>query len=160
LSERIPAGGPYKAAIGIHEQINADDIKDSRKLWSTYCSNDLELCKRFYNVVISMTNLISEARLEDIDVKNYQGIDKEFLNVVETIKNNYSLYLSGGVISFGEFVLAKFNRDLTLLNGKFMEKNEVSLIPLEEALLLSSLNYVNLVKTLPYKIINNLQKKD
>jgi len=160
LSERIPAGGPYKAAIGIHEQINADDIKDSRKLWGTYCSNDLELCKRFYNVVISMTKLISEARLEDIDAKNYQGIDKEFLNIMEYIRNNYSLYLSGSVISFGEFILVKFNRDLTLLNGKFMEKNDVSLIPMEEALLLSSLNYVELVKTLSYKIINSMEKKD
>ncbi|AFZ70167.1 hypothetical protein Calag_0396 [Caldisphaera lagunensis DSM 15908] len=159
MSEKIPAGGPYKAAIGIHEQLNADDIKDSRRLWSTYCTNDLELCKKFYDIIINISNLIAEARIEDIDSSTYQGIDKDFLNIMNSIKNNYSLYLSGSIISFGEFVLVKFNRGISLPNGKFIEKNEISLIPLEEAILLSSLKYVDPVTTLSYSIINK-QKKD
>ncbi len=159
MSEKIPAGGPYKAAIGIHEQLNADDIKDSRKLWSAYCSNDLELCRKFYDIIMNISNLISEARIEDVDASTYQGIDKDFLYIINLIKNNYSLYLSGAVISFGEFVLVKFNRDISLPNGKFLEKNEISLIPIEEAILLSSLKYVSPVTTLSYNVINR-QKKD
>jgi len=148
LSERIPAGGPFRAVIGLHEQLNAETIKEARKLWGIYCSEDVELCRRFSSIARKVSSQISLVRIEDIDPNEYKGLDRDFLTTIKKIIDRYSTYLSGEAISFGEFVLVKFNKDLMLSDSKEYERGEVTLVQLEEAVLLSALDYVEIIKTL------------
>jgi hypothetical protein len=153
LSERIPVGGPFRAAIGLHEQVNADSIRDSRRLWGLYCSNDNKLCEKFYEIIYELSNYIAEMRIEDINYEDYKGIDREFFAKLNKIKSDYASYLSGEIISFGEYVLVKANKDLILLNNKFIERGEMTLVLLEEAILLSALGNVSLIKSLSSHMI-------
>ncbi|MDP8003031.1 MAG: hypothetical protein ACP5I6_01080 [Caldisphaera sp.] len=153
MSERIPVGGPFRAAIGLHEQVNADSIRDSRRLWGLYCSNDNKLCEKFYEIIYELSNYIAEMRIEDINYEDYKGIDREFFAKLNKIKSDYASYLSGEIISFGEYVLVKANKDLILLNNKFIERGEMTLVLLEEAILLSALGNVSLIKSLSSHMI-------
>ena len=38
MSSEVPAGGPYKAALGMHEPLTVEHLKEARRQLSYYCT--------------------------------------------------------------------------------------------------------------------------
>ncbi|MEB3779626.1 MAG: hypothetical protein GSR85_05270 [Desulfurococcales archaeon] len=108
MSERIPAGGAYRAAVGLHESLSVEHLRNARSILSTYCSEPGVLCGKALEVVRRASMLVAEARISDLAGKpDYTGIDAGIIKLHSRLIEFYSLYISGLVVTYGEHVLVK-----------------------------------------------------
>lgn len=149
MSSEIPGGGPYRAAIGSHDVITAESLRSIRKARSSYCSGDLEVCRRYLGLVREAADLIARARLEEMSGQGYNGVDAGFLRVCERVRDLYAKYISGSAVSRGESVLVEAKSDLLTPEGDLVMAGDVWYVDVRTAAALYALGLVEPVLSWP-----------
>ena len=106
MSERIPAGGPYRAAIGIHEPLTLEHLRLARSLVSSYCRS-MEFCVKYIEKVSKAALLVAKARVNDLVGTEYSGLDSELISLFNRFIDFYAGYLAGLYVIAGEDVIAR-----------------------------------------------------
>ncbi|MCE4625576.1 MAG: hypothetical protein F7C35_06930 [Desulfurococcales archaeon] len=124
MSERVPAGGPYRAAIGLHEGFNLEHLSEARKILSTYCGSGRGYCCTVISMLERIAPLVARARLEDLagDSK-YEGLDKEVIELFSGLLEFYSGYISGLLLGYAEDVIVRV-REAFRLEGHLLYPGE------------------------------------
>ncbi len=131
MSERIPAGGAYRAATGMHDSLNLEHIVEAKRLLYTYCPG--EFCRRFLDLLSEASGLVAKARIEDLSYKeSYSGIDSGVMNLYRGLVDFYSGYLSGVLVTVGEDVVVRVLSPLSI-DGVVVEAGETVRLPPERA---------------------------
>jgi len=141
LSKSMPAGGPYKAAVGLHEPLTAASLSASRKALLSYCASKgrLPYCSKYLDLVTRLSRDISRARFEDLLFDSeYQGADSRLFAIIRRALEFYADLLAGKLGVYGDRILVKTRYPLRY-HSLILEEGEIVLIPIPEALLLASL---------------------
>jgi len=140
LSERVPAGGPYRAAAGMHEPLSLEHIAEAKKLLSSYCPG--RFCEPLLSSLRESSLLVAEARLLDLAwEKGYAGIDSEVVKALPRLVDLYARYISGMLLTHGEYVIVRVLRVFES-RGSLLRKGDIARLPPGEALLLALLGMV------------------
>ncbi|MGC9210474.1 MAG: hypothetical protein ACP5FT_04345 [Acidilobus sp.] len=158
MSSEIPGGGPYKAAIGNHEIITVESLKSIRRVRSSYCSGDAELCQRYVSLVDEVGRLVATARLDDMSPQGYAGVDAGFLSAQELLRDLYGKFISGSLVTSGERVLVTATRDLLTPEGDFLRAGDVWYADVREAVGLYLMGVVAPVLSWPEAAVPLLRK--
>ena len=128
MSSEIPAGGPYKAALGMHEPLTVEHLKEARRQLSYYCTAHARFCREFIARVRDASLNVARARLEDLPAsKDYVGVDKSVLDVAERLVNFYSEYIAGLLALHGEDVAVEAKADVKI--GKLpLKRGEIAFL--------------------------------
>ncbi|MCE4612587.1 MAG: hypothetical protein F7C07_01995 [Desulfurococcales archaeon] len=113
MSERIPAGGLYRTATGIHEPLSLEHLRLARYMASTYCRSR-EFCREYIERTLRASILVAKARINDLVGTDYTGLDSEILSLIDKLVEFYAKYLAGLYVLAGEDVLAKASTTLKL----------------------------------------------
>lgn len=105
MSEGIPAGGPYRAAIGMHDTLTLEHLRAARSTLSTYCRSP-EYCREYIRVLEEASRLVARARARDLGGE-YRGVDRGVLDAIGRILEFYASYLAGLYMVSGEQVLVE-----------------------------------------------------
>ena len=147
MSEQVPAGGPYKAAIGLHEPLLVEHLKDARRMLSYYCLSKREYCDGYVRRVLEASRSVAEARLEDIaGSKDYRGVDADIMKSLPDLVSFYSEYLAGLYVLHGEDVMVRSKADLDR-EGLSLRRGEITLLPPGTALRLALSRLVEPVRS-------------
>ncbi len=133
MSERIPAGGPYKAAIGMHEPLSLEHLMEAKRMLSVYCGAGEQYCCSLIRYLVEASLLVARSRLNDlIDNKKYNGIDKGLLVLYDRLIKFYALYISGLALTFGEdpIMIAKHRVEI---DGVLVQPGEYIRLPVDKA---------------------------
>lgn len=122
MSERIPAGGPFRASRGMHDSLNLEHLSEAKNQLYTYCPG--EFCESFLSKVKESAILVAKARLFDLSYdENYAGIDKDAISIYNRLVNLYAYYISGLLVNHGEDIVVRVVQPFSL-NGIIMEPGE------------------------------------
>jgi hypothetical protein len=148
MSNSIPAGGPFKAAVGLHESLTPNSIASSRKALSSYCSSpDRELCKAAIRIMKRTSDLIARARIEDLTFNdNYSGSDAPLFKRLRRIISFYSDFIAGFLVNYGDKALVKAKSNITL-NNVVIEEGELLVLPVADSALLVALDLAEPVES-------------
>ena len=113
MSERIPAGGLYRTAAGIHEPVSLEHLRLARYMVSTYCRSE-EFCKDYLDRVSRASVLVAKSRINDLVGTDYSGLDSEILGLIDRLVEFYAKYLAGLYVLAGEDVLVRASTTLKL----------------------------------------------
>ncbi len=128
MSERVPAGGPYRAAAGMHESLNLEHLSEARRLLYTYCPG--EFCGEYLERLRKSSLIIARTRIEDLSRDaNYVGIDKGILDLYRRMIELYSEYISGLLVTVGENIVVKTLMPVALDDRVVVEKGESLPLP-------------------------------
>ena len=116
MSERVPAGGPFKAAAGMHESLSLEHLGEARRLLSSYCGSGEEYCCRVVSILRTVAPLVARARIEDLALsgQSYEGLDKPVLGLFSRLAELYAEYISGLLLTHGEDVIVQALRAFEL----------------------------------------------
>ncbi len=124
MSERIPAGGPYKAAAGLHEPLSLEHLMEARRAASIYCGSQDEYCCQFLRHLKKASILVAKARIRDlVENANYTGIDSGILELYNRLVEFYADYISASLLSYGENPVMHLRTSI-VLDGVKLEKGE------------------------------------
>ena len=128
MSSEIPAGGPYKAALGMHEPLTVEHLKEARRQLSYYCTAHVKFCREFIAKVREASINVARARLEDLPAsKDYMGVDKGVLDVAERLVSFYADYIAGLLALHGEDVAVEARADIKI--GRLpLRKGEIAFL--------------------------------
>jgi len=127
LSERIPVGGPFRAAAGLHEPLNYDHIGEAKRVIAYYCPG--EYCERLLALIEESAKLVAKARLEDLSrSEKYQGIDQGVIDLYLRLAEFYSGYISGFYAGYGELVAVEILASVEI-DGVLVMPGETLLLP-------------------------------
>ena len=147
MSRSIPAGGPFKAAIGLHEPLTGANLREAKKALLNYCISGPKFCKKYLEVLNEMSSLIARIRIDDLLFdEGYEGIDSGLFKALRTIIDFYAKILAGEVAGYGDRVLVVTAKD-SWYNGRYLERGEVLLLPLPDALMLTALGVATPVES-------------
>ncbi|MEB3844879.1 MAG: hypothetical protein LRS48_04270 [Desulfurococcales archaeon] len=133
MSERIPAGGPYKAAVGLHESLNLEHIVEAKRVLSIYCSAGRDYCREIIGRLSEVSSLVARARIEDLSWNTeYSGLDAGILGIVRRITEFYAKYIAGFIATFGEDPLMII-RGVVQYGPTVLQEGEIARLPLEKA---------------------------
>ena len=105
MSSEVPAGGPFKAALGMHEPLTIEHLKEARRQLSYYCLAEKRFCAEYVKRVKEISLNVASARLEDLaGGEGYAGIDKDLISILGELAGFYADYLSGLLALHGEEV--------------------------------------------------------
>ncbi|MDM7275754.1 MAG: hypothetical protein P3X22_006540 [Thermoprotei archaeon] len=134
MSERVPLGGPFKAAMGMHEPQTLEPLREARRQLSTYCASPSEVCGKYLEVIVEVSSRMAAVRLEDIAARGaYEGIDKPVIVAYKKLLEIYSKYLAGLFIVWGDQLLVELSGSVEV-KGKMLNKGDLVNLSLEEAL--------------------------
>lgn len=148
MSNSIPAGGPFKAAVGLHEPLTASTLAQTRRILASYCASSWrDLCLKIIKVSSEASALVSRARFEDLAFNGtYRGSDSPLFEKIRVIINFYAKLIAGLIVVYGDKPLVRAKAKVPLGNST-LEPGEVVLLPLAEAALLSALGFVEPVES-------------
>ncbi|MGC9071535.1 MAG: hypothetical protein ACP5HK_02405 [Acidilobus sp.] len=153
MSSEIPGGGPYKAAIGSHEVITTESLRSLRRVRSSYCSGDLELCQRYVSLIDEAGVLIARARLDEMTSEGYSGVDAGFIKAQELLRDLYGKYVSGSLVSSGEKVLVMAKSDIFTSEGHLIMTGDLWYADVREAAGLYVMGVVEPVMSWPEAVV-------
>lgn len=147
MSERVPAGGAYRAAVGLHEPLSVEHLRAARHLLSIYCRTANPFCSKYLDLVRRASLLVARARIEDLSSdSSYSGIDEGVIRALERLVDFYSNLIAGIMVTVGEYVLVKA-RATVIGGGADLVEGEVSLVPIDRAATLYVAGLVEPVKS-------------
>ncbi len=130
MSERVPAGGVFRAASMMHESLNLEHLNEAKSLLYTYCPGPF--CREFLDRLAEASKLVAKARLSDLSFdENYMGIDGGLFKAVRRILEVYSDYISGIAVTFGEDMAVRVISPFALDNT-VVEPGEIVPVPLDK----------------------------
>ncbi|MCE4619353.1 MAG: hypothetical protein F7C82_01425 [Desulfurococcales archaeon] len=122
MSERIPAGGPFRASTGMHDSLNLEHLSEAKGLLYTYCPGDF--CEEYLARVRKTALLVAKSRLYDLSYdENYAGIDRDVLSLYNKLVELYADYLSGLLVNYGEDIVVRVLHPFSL-DGIIVEPGE------------------------------------
>ena len=128
MSAGIPAGGPFKAAVGLHEALSLEHLREVRRLLSSYCLAGEGYCREALRLVREAARLIARARLEDlVDDDKYQGLDAPLLALIRRLRDVYEAYLSGTMALAGENPVVYFKWSASI-EGVPYEDGDIAIV--------------------------------
>ncbi|MEB3774549.1 MAG: hypothetical protein GSR86_06470 [Desulfurococcales archaeon] len=128
MSEGVPAGGPYRAAVGMHDVLTVEHLRAARRLLSIYCRS-MGFCSQYLSILERSSRLISKSRLHELPGTDYKGVDKEVIDTITRMVEFYSKYISGVYILLGEEVLVKATSHVEIDGRLLMEGDITTLTP-------------------------------
>ncbi len=132
MSGRIPAGGAFRAAIGMHESLSVDHIREARKALLYYCLDERH-CQKYLSLLESSSKLIAKSRVADLAWdESYQGIDAPLFAVIRRLSSLYSEFISGKIVVVGDSMLVRMLSKVTVDSVEY-EAGEVALIDIHYA---------------------------
>ncbi len=149
MSEGVPAGGPYRAAVRMHETLTLEHLRAAREMLSTYCRAP-DYCQGYLKVLRESSALVARARAYDLP-SDYKGVDRGVLEALDRLLSFYARYLAGEYVASGEHVLVEVLEAFTLRGVGYMP-GEITLLPPGEAASLYSAGIVRPVESLALKI--------
>ena len=154
MSERVPAGGAYKAAVGLHEPLSVEHLRSARSMLSIYCRRSGPFCSKYLSLARRASLLVAKARIGDLsgDAK-YSGVDEELLKLYEGLVEVYASVLSGLLVSIGEYVMVRAKATV-IGGGVDLVEGEVTLLPLGKA---ASLYLAGVVEPVASLAVENAQ---
>ena len=132
MSERIPAGGPYRALSGTHEPLTSELLREARNALSSYCQGDRRFCVKYVEKVLEVSAGIAFKRLVDLYGEDYRGVDSDVLRLLDSLVEFYSKYMAGVYALHGEEVLVKYKAGLTA-GGRSVFPGEIAVLQPGEA---------------------------
>jgi len=127
LSERIPAGGPFRAAAGLHEPLSLEHVSEAKKVIAYYCPG--EQCERLLGIIGESARLVAKARLEDLSSsEKYMGLDQGVIELYSNLILFYSGYISGFYSGYGESIAVEVLAAVEV-DGVVLEPGETVLLP-------------------------------
>ncbi len=133
MSERIPAGGAFRAASRMHESLNLEHIRDAKNLLYNYCPG--EFCKEYIARISRSGLLIGKARIEDLSWdEKYVGIDNGVMRIYKKLVELYAEYISGFLATIGENIIIKIKKPTVIGDKLVIEKGETIPLPPGEAI--------------------------
>lgn len=134
MSERVPLGGPFKAAMGMHEPQTLEPLREARRQLSTYCASPSEMCSKYLEVIVEVSSRMAAVRLEDITAKGaYEGIDKPIIAAYKKLLEIYAKYIAGLLVVWGDQLLVELSGNVEV-KGRTLNKGDLVNLSLEEAL--------------------------
>ena len=149
VSEGIPGGGPYRAAVGMHDPLTVEHLHSARNMLSIYCRGS-EFCREYMGLVEEASRLVAVARIHDLG-GDYRGIDMGIIEGVGRMIEFYARYLSGMYVTVGEMVLSRFNEVLTL-DGILYMRGDITLLDPGRAVTLYASGVIEPVESIPARI--------
>ncbi|MEM1927274.1 MAG: hypothetical protein QXS85_00835 [Acidilobaceae archaeon] len=155
MTERVPAGGPYRALSGMHEPLVLESVREARRLVSIYCQQPEVFCEQFVSIVSRAAEKIARVRVEDLlEARDYKGLDLSFFATLKKLLEVYAKYISGLLVTWNEYVIVQFLAS-TEIGGRVYERGEITILPLHEA---SLLNVIGLIKVFETSALLELKK--
>ncbi len=151
MSEHIPAGGPYRTAIGLHESLSMEHVRAARETLSYYCRAP-GFCSEYQRIILETGMLAAKARLEELAYKRYTGMDQGILEAYRRLTEFYGLYLSGLLVPSGEGVLVKARAGFHVPGSAVAAPGDVLALPLGVAASLYAAGLVEPVRSIADKL--------
>ena len=127
MSEGVPAGGPYKAAVGIHETLSIEKLRSDKRVLVNYCISNREYCSEFVKRVLEASRSIAATRLYDLSGIDYKGIDSDIIFIFNKIVDFYSRYLAGMLVTHGEDVMVEIKHDVEV-DGLSLNRGNITFL--------------------------------
>ncbi|MCE4606719.1 MAG: hypothetical protein F7B59_05220 [Desulfurococcales archaeon] len=153
----IPAGGPFKAAMGVIESLSRDHVKKIMDLISSYCGNrsSSEYCNELIKQLQNSSELVSRIRLRDMGLsdgkrlEDYSGLDKDVFTFIKEIVDIYAYHIGGNylVTDSGNVVVRVKKgfhhpyKDIQLLEGDY------TFLSFSDSIIFTALGLVSPVKS-------------
>ena len=135
MSERVPAGGPYRAAAGLHEPLSLEHIHEAKRLLSSYCPG--RFCGELLGRLEATGLLVAEARIQGLAwSEKYAGVDEDILEAYRELVAHYARYISGAYATHGEYILVEIEATVEV-DGVLLRRGEVARLPPGKALRLA-----------------------
>ena len=132
MSERVPAGGPFRAAAGLHEPLSLEHIHEAKRLLSSYCPG--RFCGELLSRLEPTSLLVAEARLQGLAWREkYAGVDEGILSAYRELVEHYARYIAGLYATHGEYLLVEVTGAVEV-DGVLLRKGEVARLPPGKAL--------------------------
>ncbi len=133
MSERVPVGGPYRAAVGLHDSLNLQHIRDVKRIISIYCSGPRDYCCELLQRLVETGLLVARARLEDLVWdEEYKGLDAGLFKLYSRLVEFYAWYISGVIASYNEDPLVKIT-GVVQVDNVVLQPGEYARLPLSVA---------------------------
>lgn len=137
MSGRIPAGGAFRAAVGMHESLSIDHIREARKALLNYCLDERH-CGKYLRLLDSASRLISKVRITDLSWdESYQGVDSPLFAIIRRLSRVYSRLISGRIVAIGDSMLVRVLSNVTI-DGVEYEAGDVAVVDIHYALRLAA----------------------
>ncbi len=130
MSERIPGGGPFRAASGMHEALSIEHLREARRLLSYYCRSP-EFCEAYLDRLRRVSRSVASLRLVELG-NDYKGVDEDILRAHSILEEFYTAYLAGFLVLVGDQVLVEALGDVRGENVKLVAGDIVPM-PLDVA---------------------------
>ncbi|MEB3756766.1 MAG: hypothetical protein GSR79_07925 [Desulfurococcales archaeon] len=153
----LPAGGPFKAAMGVIESLSRDHVKKTIDIVSSYCGtkSNGEFCNELIKQLQGSSKLVSRIRLRDMGLSggerlaDYEGLDKDvFIFIKEMIKiyayhiaGNYLVTDSGNVVVKVKKNFRHPSKNIQLLEGDY------TFLSFSDSIILTALGLVSPVES-------------
>ena len=146
----IPAGGPFKAAMGIAEPLSKDHLRKTYDVVSVYCGSKhgIEYCKRFQEELEEAALLIAFLRLKELGFnsknESYDGLDKGIFDFISRLANVYAAHITGKylITETGHVVVRAKKSFQHPYKRSFVLTGEYLFLTLSDSVLLSALDFV------------------
>jgi len=147
MSKSIPVGGPFKAAVGLHEPLTGASLREAKRALLNYCLSSPRFCSKYLDVIGNISSLVARVRLDDLLFdERYEGVDAELFKALRTIVNAYAKILAGEIVGYGDRILVVVIRE-SLYNDRHLKEGEMLLLPISEALVLTAYGAVTPVES-------------
>ncbi len=130
MSERIPGGGPFRAATGMHEALSVEHLREARRLLSYYCRSP-DFCGPYLERLERVARAVAQLRLADLGPE-YRGVDEGFVRAWGRLVEFYAAYISGAIVVVGDDVLVEALGDVRGERVKLVA-GDVTYLPVEIA---------------------------
>lgn len=132
MSERIPAGGPFRAAAGLHESLTLEHLREARQALSYFCSSG-GFCGEYLERMLEVARAVAELRINDLAwKKGYVGLDRGVMEIYQRLVHFYSHYIAGVLVTVGEDVLVRSKANLDY-GGLVLVKGDVTMLKVDLA---------------------------
>lgn len=132
MSERIPGGGPFRAASGMHESLSVEHVREARRMVSYYCRSP-EFCGPYVGRLRRVSVAVAALRLSDLsDGDDYRGVDEGFIRAYRMLLRLYASYLEGSLVVVGDYIIVEALGDVRSGDVKLVA-GDVAPLPLEVA---------------------------
>lgn len=132
MSKGMPAGGPFRAAAGLHESLAPEAVREARRALVSYCL-DLGHCTSYVAIIEEASELIAKTRIYDLAWDDsYEGMDKPILGAVRRLASFYSMILAGFAAGQADSVVVEAVKSY---RGEEidLEKGDVAIVDLASA---------------------------
>ncbi|MCE4603733.1 MAG: hypothetical protein F7B20_02060 [Aeropyrum sp.] len=132
MSERIPAGGPYRALAGSHEPLTTEALREARTVIAHYCSAEAKFCSNYVERLLELSRGIAFKRMVDLyGRQDYKGVDEGIHAALRRLVEFYTHYIGGLYSLHGEDVIVKASA--TVAGEVELVRGEVTTLPPGEA---------------------------